>query len=72
MHQYRFGDDLLERSSGEDLAVLADNRLAMSQQCVPVAKKANGIPGYIKKSMASKSKEMIAPLYSALVRLHLG
>ena len=73
MHQYRLGDDLLERTSAEKgQDVLVDNRLAMSQQCVPVAKKANGIPGYIKKSMASKSKEMIAPLYSALVRLHLG
>lgn len=32
MHQYRSVGDLLERSSAEDLAVLVDNRLAVSQQ----------------------------------------
>ena len=38
MHQYRLGDDLLERSSEEkDLRVLVNNRLAMSQQCALVA-----------------------------------
>ena len=40
MHQNRLGDDLLVRSSAEkDLGVLVDNRLAMSQQCVIMAKK---------------------------------
>ncbi|KGL75123.1 hypothetical protein N309_10184, partial [Tinamus guttatus] len=71
-HQYRLGTDLLESSSAEkDLRVMVDDKLTMRQQCALVAKKANGILGCIKKSISSRSREVILPLYSALVRPHL-
>jgi len=72
MHQYRLGVDLLQSSSVErHMGVLVEDRLTRSQQCVLVAKKTNGILGCIKKSVASRSREVVLPLCSALVRPHL-
>lgn len=47
------------------------SRLNMTQQCALAVLKANSIQGYIKSPIVSRSKEMIIPLYSALVILHL-
>ncbi|CAM5106879.1 unnamed protein product [Eretmochelys imbricata] len=55
MHCYRLGTDWLSSSSAEkDLGITVDEKLDMSPQCVLVAKKANGILGYISRSIASR------------------
>ena len=40
--------------------------MAMNQQCALVAKKARGILGCTKKSMASRSREVILPFTLSL------
>jgi len=50
--------------------VLVDEKLNVTQQCALAAQKANHMLGYIKRSVASRSREGILPLYSILVTPH--
>jgi len=71
-HKYRLGREWIEGSpEDKDLGVLVDQKLNITWKRVLAAQKSNHILRCIKRSVASRSRKGILPLYSALVRCHL-
>jgi len=69
-HKHRLGKERTESSPEEkDLWVLADEKLNMTRQCALTVQMANHTLGCIPSNVASKAREGILPLCSALVKL---
>ncbi|CAM5140517.1 unnamed protein product [Natator depressus] len=69
---YKLGTHQLEITEEEkDLGVLVDHRMTMRCQCDMEVKKANAVLGCIRRGISSRDKEVLVPLYKALVSPHL-
>ncbi len=55
----------------KDLGVSVPSSLKFSQQCKDAAGKANRMVGFINRNFLFKTKDIILPLYTSLVRPHL-
>jgi len=72
MHCYRPGAVGLESCTEEnDVGVLVHRQLNMIQQCAQEARRPAASWLVSESSVVSRTREVIVPLYSALVRLHL-
>ncbi|TRZ17169.1 hypothetical protein HGM15179_009938 [Zosterops borbonicus] len=69
MQYYRLGEEWLESCSVEK-EVLVNRQLNASQLC-PSGQEAKDTLAFISNSVTNRSRTVIVPLYSALVRLHL-
>jgi len=63
-HNSRLGEEWIESSPEKNLEVLVNEKLNMKQQYTLAAQKANHILDCIKRSMNSKSREVIPTLCS--------
>ena len=69
--EYKMGDDVLGRTTQEkDLGITFNADLKVSEQC-GIASKGNQILALIRRTITYKDKQLIVPLYKAIVRQHL-
>ena len=70
--EYKMQDDVLSRTTQEkDLGVTFSSDMKVSEQCWIADSKGNQILGLIRRSITYKEKQLIVPLYKAIVRPHL-
>ena len=70
--EYKMGGAVLGRTTQEkDLVVTFSADMKVSEQCGIAASKGNQIVGLIRRTIMYKEKQLIVPLYKAIVRPHL-
>ena len=70
--EYKMGDAVLGRNTQvKDLGVTFSADMKVSEQCGIAASKGNKILGLIRITIMYKEKQLIVPLYKAIVRPHL-
>ena len=70
--EYKMGNAVLGRSTQEnDLGVTFSADMKFSEQCGIAALKGNQILGLNRRTITYKEKQLIVPLFKAIVRLHL-
>ena len=71
--EYKMGDAVLGRTTQEkDLGVTFSADMKVSEQCGIAASNGNQILGLIRRTITYKEKQLIVPLYIAIVRPHLN
>ena len=61
----------MQNCKGKGLGVTINPNMKVSEQCRIAASKGNQILGMIRRNIKYKEKELIIPLYKAIVRPHL-
>ena len=70
--EYKMGDAVICRTTQEkDLGVIFSVDMNVSEQCGIAASIGNRIQWLIRRVVTSKKKQLIVPLYKAIVRRHL-
>ena len=70
--EYKTGDAVLDRTIKEnDLGVTFSADMKVSEQCGIADSKGNQILGLIRRTIMCKEKQLIVPLYKAIVIQHL-